>query len=480
MFTKIRLEKFQGFDQSANFSLKPLTLIFGPNASGKSSIIRSLLLMKQSIGWNTSIYSRTVSGFSFEGPDISLASFANVVYKHNDASELQIEVGVNDFGSMIVRSGIGTGAVSSYIESASVTFRLGIRPPLNSLELKVTLEECTEELKLHFEYSEGNLILSSWQGLEQLDSLKMPAWYVRQSDRSDEVISDIDWTLDVDLVKKKNATVSTWEEIANGLQFKLRNNFPSLRGVGKRASFETKKIRQLEDLFTSLEVAFSKHLREVRHVGPLRTISERLSYEAGLVDDEIDSAPTKYKAKPASEVVSDWLYTLTDKRYKFQPVEFYAEPVKFLGSLKSQILVDTKTSTPVTFADVGVGLSQVLPILQAMQLTRKKPIPTTLVIEQPELHLHPAMQANLADLFIEGVKGRSKLQIIAETHSESMLLRVQKRLREGKLDPSDVQILYVDGGGNENTVTEVPLDADDEFSMSLPLSFSELRLRDLL
>jgi predicted ATPase len=115
-----------------------------------------------------------------------------------------------------------------------------------------------------------------------------------------------------------------------------------------------------------------------------------------------------------------------------------------------------------------------------MQIRSKRPVPATILIEQPELHLHPSMQANLADLFIDAISTKSKLQIIAETHSESLLLRVQKRIREGRLDPSDVQVLFVDKGKTGNQVTEVKLDADDDFSLTLPLSFSQLRLQDLL
>jgi predicted ATPase len=115
-----------------------------------------------------------------------------------------------------------------------------------------------------------------------------------------------------------------------------------------------------------------------------------------------------------------------------------------------------------------------------MQISKKRSNPTTLLIEQPELHLHPAMQANLADLFVDAVSNNSKMQIIAETHSESMLLRIQKRLRDGKISPELVQILYVDKGINGNQVSELTLNSEDEFSISMPVSFSQLRLRDLL
>lgn len=482
MFTKIELTKFQGFDEPSKFQTKPLTLIFGPNASGKSSIIRSLLLLKQSINTDGNLFSNSVSGFSYDGPDISLASFANVVHKHEETAELEIEASIDDFASTVIRSGV----VSPLIVGASVKYRIGIKAPLNSLELSFDLVGLEDKIILNFDYADRKLSLVNWSGLDQLDGLKADGSRTGTNlegdpeNDGDGVVGYLDWPVSEKETTQHSRQKNTWDEVASGLTFRLRNNFPTLRGTPRRSTFESIKIRQLDDLITSVQIALSKHLKDIRHIGPLRTISERLSYEAGLVEDDVDGSDENTRGSTPDQVVSDWLYKLTDRRYKFQPVEFYAEPVKFLGSLKSQILVDTISNTPVTFADVGVGLSQVLPILHSMQISKKRSNPTTLLIEQPELHLHPAMQANLADLFVDAVSNNSKMQIIAETHSESMLLRIQKRLRDGKISPELVQILYVDKGINGNQVSELKLNSEDEFSISMPVSFSQLRLRDLL
>jgi predicted ATPase len=183
---------------------------------------------------------------------------------------------------------------------------------------------------------------------------------------------------------------------------------------------------------------------------------------------------------------------LTDGRYKYEPVDYYAEKVRFLGTLKSQIIVDTLTDTPVTFADVGVGLSQILPILQALYIKERGPLresPEILTIEQPELHLHPAMQGDLADLFIDAINSRPNLQVIAETHSEALLLRVRKAIRTGAISPDKVQILYVGKASSvsesdesemaTNVISSLDMDPDDDFSVNFPLSFTRLRLDDL-
>jgi predicted ATPase len=91
----------------------------------------------------------------------------------------------------------------------------------------------------------------------------------------------------------------------------------------------------------------------------------------------------------------------------------------------------------VLIADVGFGVSQVLPVLV---LCYYVPEGSILLLEQPEIHLHPAVQAGLADVFAEVVKER-RVQIILESHSEHLLRRLQRRVAEEQL-PSDQVALY--------------------------------------
>ncbi len=99
--------------------------------------------------------------------------------------------------------------------------------------------------------------------------------------------------------------------------------------------------------------------------------------------------------------------------------------------------------------DVGVGISQVVPVI----VTALDGKGWLLVIEQPELHLHPRLQAELGDLFIQAAKGETAHTLLLETHSEMIPLRIMRRIRntvEGSLTPhipaitsADVAIYYV-------------------------------------
>ena len=95
--------------------------------------------------------------------------------------------------------------------------------------------------------------------------------------------------------------------------------------------------------------------------------------------------------------------------------------------------------------DVGFGISQVLPIIVQGFLSKDDSLT---IIEQPEIHLHTMMQAELADLFIDVIcnnDSKDEKTLLIETHSESILKRLRRRIAEGKIKNSDVAIYFVHG-----------------------------------
>lgn len=148
-------------------------------------------------------------------------------------------------------------------------------------------------------------------------------------------------------------------------------------------------------------------------------------------------------------------------------------------------LVDRLNGTLVTHRDVGIGISQMLPVLVHAVASENKLI----AIEQPEIHLHPAMQAELGDVFIESALGQSGNQFIIETHSEHLILRIMRRIRETfenklpeRMPPitSDyVSILYVEPGENGSIIREMPLNERGELVKGWPGGFFEEALNEM-
>ncbi len=149
------------------------------------------------------------------------------------------------------------------------------------------------------------------------------------------------------------------------------------------------------------------------------------------------------------------------------------------------ILVDIRTNTPVTHRDVGIGVSQVLPVLVHACADYGKIV----AIEQPEIHLHPALQAELGDVFIESALGPQKNTFILETHSEHLILRILRRVREtteNKLPPGatpvkpeDIAVVYVDPTAKGSVVKPLTVTPDGDFAEPWPGGFFAERLADL-
>jgi predicted ATPase len=156
-----------------------------------------------------------------------------------------------------------------------------------------------------------------------------------------------------------------------------------------------------------------------------------------------------------------------------------------LSDIQELILFDKRSRTTVSHRDVGIGISQVLPVLVNCYALKEKII----AMEQPEIHLHPGLQAELSDVFIESALGENKNTLLIETHSEHLLLRIMRRMREtkeGKLPegclpvhPEDVMVLFVEPDGSRSIVREMPLNERGELVKAWPGGFFEEGLREV-
>jgi hypothetical protein len=135
--------------------------------------------------------------------------------------------------------------------------------------------------------------------------------------------------------------------------------------------------------------------------------------------------------------------------------------------------LDPRTRTPVQLADVGVGASQILPALIGGYMA---PEGSTLVVEQPELHLHPAAQAEVADAFLQLINDKS---FVIETHSEHFVRRIQRRIADGTITPEQVALYFVEEDELGSHIQEIGLDMSGSFlEQELPLGFFDVDYRE--
>lgn len=160
------------------------------------------------------------------------------------------------------------------------------------------------------------------------------------------------------------------------------------------------------------------------------------------------------------------------------PYEFEGEPAATIPKsyTRKWSMKDVRSGAPVKLDHVGYGVSQLLPVIDVCIHAYKQVI----CIEEPELHLHPRVQSRLANLFAFSVLNRGN-QVILETHSESILLRVRRLIRTGKLRPDEVELLYVDNDARSGaTVRRLQLGAQGELLDPWPSGFFDDTLEDVL
>ena len=192
-------------------------------------------------------------------------------------------------------------------------------------------------------------------------------------------------------------------------------------------------------VFLARQDAFESLFKGIHYLGPLRAYP-RLRYAW-------EGKHTKSVGQHGENMVSA-LMAARIQRYEID--EQLAKRLRLLGLIESYRLVpvsDTekdyeflvtmhKGSPEVRLTDVGFGVSQVLPVLI---LCYYAPEGSILILEQPEAHLHPKVQSELADVLIDVVKNRN-IQIILESHSEHLLHRLTRRIAEEQLSPDDTAL----------------------------------------
>lgn len=418
LVSSLRIENLRSFKGNHDIPLAPLTLVYGPNAAGKSTVLLALKLLMDVVdagrydainAWRTA--------FKDTGPDV-LTTYEEPEPEDPTGYEWRTPLAIGiDFNT---RAG----------QLAQVDLEYTINP--------------VGPIDVH----------SSSIGIAGDQSIGRKQFVPEDFDGSDEPFHAGNFGASA----LPRFTVSE----------ALPGSEPTTESKTTDAELFAHPDRKLQsELF---ELAF-----HTKHLGPHRGTPGK-DYEP--TRGAYNSSWFDYYQKPRIsgydqyDLLNQMLAQL-EIPYEFEQDHVAAER----GRAKSAPMMrDTRSGAPVRLDQVGYGVSQLLPVIDDCIHAAKQLI----LIEEPELHLHPRLQAKLGNLFATSVARRGN-QVIVETHSESILLRVRRLVRAGKIRPSDVAVLYVDNteeaGAN---VRRLRLGAQGELLDPWPTGFFDDALADIL
>lgn len=396
----LSLENFKSIRSLDKLQGRPLTLLLGPNNAGKTSILQSLLLLKRSLE-----YSELVLWLQNDWVD--LGSYRETVTAGHSEKGIGFEITVQ----------------KSVEEMETVRFRVDDR--------------------------EGNL---------QIRSHESTSVGHREPPGIDPESGELYFVHEVLQIKYQRAQeqiIAVDNRLLKNARLRWFGFLPTVNTIDPEETHDPFfPDPSLEYFWPLLNAWFSK----IHYIGPLRSYPERFySFHP----------PARYDVGIAGEDTPHFLFANAQKGRLLKSLNHWLGPECF--NLISEVRIRELTERPGLFAlevkitdrwvnirDVGFGLSQLLPILVQSLVMRKEEL---LLLEQPELHLHPKAQADLGSFLAEMVQeGR---QYLIETHSEYLLMRIAAAVKEKIIAPEDVAIYFfaLDAEGC-TVIKEIPLDAE--------------------
>ncbi|MCV9993421.1 DUF3696 domain-containing protein [Paeniglutamicibacter sp. ZC-3] len=480
LITRLDIKGYKAFSEPVNIPLAPLTLVYGANSAGKSSVIQSLLLLKQSVEYDHLIT---------QGILADVGNFEGVSSGHrNEDMEFGFQYGA--LPSWIADAGTADPAslreigftFSSHPTETSPTGALR-QVSMSWGDHRIALRS-TSDGRLHLPLNAAQQVMTgiasgkvlfpfdAWAG-EGDDPVKSARNLKYRQNRAAAAARQFE------KIGERELTIA-----ANGLLPSAEVEYSRIfRGSYSEREFSTATTytNRLARLMDGISSEVRALLAGISYLGPLRSAPKRFYDRASTGDrpgDGYETAMLLFNNGVIVDEVNKWLRNL-DVPYELKmiPVEPQGGLSSIVGDLVVMALTDTRSGVQVTPADVGYGVSQMLPIV----VTLLAETDSVVCVEQPETHLHPRLQARLADLFISSSsdEGQSN-QLVVETHSEHLMLRVQRRIREGALSPEDVAILYVNqDGSGQGEVVRIRLSEEGEFLDEWPDGFFEERLSEI-
>jgi predicted ATPase len=414
MLTSLRIQNFKSWRDTGEVRLAPLTVIFGANSAGKSSLGHLLLALKQTA---LSADRKRALNLGDTTTLIDLGTFTDCIRGHDLRRRVTFDIRWILMQTMDVRDPI--------VKASRYTG--------DSLALHVTLaadEKTQQPRTVALDYS------------------------LYQSDRE---------ALSVHVVRNQ---AGRFDLSAKPLHLVKAQGRPwPVEEPEKFYRLSERSIARFQNagFLTDFALATESMLRGISYLGPLRQPPQRIYSWSGDTPEDVGQDGRFTVAAILAAQAEGRMLNRAHRQRLSSFAEFIAESLKSLGIIDSflvrpvaegrkeyEVLVKTAINgAEVKITDVGFGVSQVLPALVEAFYC---PPGSTVWMEQPEIHLHPQVQAELADVFIAAISAREggkprNVQLIVESHSEHLLNRLQRRIAEGIVTQDQVAIYFARRAG---------------------------------
>ena len=430
MLTELKLSNFRIFDDEVTVRFRPITILIGRNSSGKSSIIKFLLMLQQSSEYGRSQF------LTPEGSRVSLGAFRALKNSITKKRNLDFELTVKSSSEYVYHR------LSRYLEDAG-------NVDLNGLAYKAraTVAYGSRNIRGKVTY----LLVNDASG----------NFHVRVDDR---ILADSTFlsTLLEDSLPRDSDPVRPASVRPVAFTGRI-----SLQGTSRNAYLD-----RIDRIMASaqLQDELRYQISSMRHLSPVRSEAQRVI---------IASPPPIDDVGQGGEFALPHLQRMIGEEYeRYEFILPYLVSVAGIAGVKfrnssgyiSQAIAKNKvTGADALIADFGFGVSQCVPILIQGAIMAPQ---TTLMVEQPEAQLHPTAQLELGSFFADLWKQREVCSII-ETHSDNILLRLRRLIARGELSHEDVSVAFFtfDEDSNMPTVKNLDINEDGSMQAGLPMEF---------
>lgn len=511
MIKALELGNLRSIVEPTRIELKPITLFLGQNSSGKSTVLRTIPLFKQSLR------TRSSAPVLWYGEFVDFGSIAEV--KSSLTSEDRVTFGfesplleVSDFRNPYTYSEISLRDVSVRVRLSDVDGNT------RTTGFEITVGDDLAK----FEVDARGVVTSAL--LNDLDATKaiaseryrvvsstlIPQFTVQRKSSQDlifargrvidvgfrEILARVNMALDARVSQKTISGTARKIIYSPKAEFEARLRAANSSMVSwqrqvawmathQRSAIEELRLYSLLTIIPAILLSFQnqaiRSFSESAYIGPSRATGERYYRHQELAVDQIDAQGRN---------LPTFLYSLSiTQRENFstwlEDSVGYSIQVQKSGGHLQISLKEANGDRYHNIADMGYGFSQVLPVLAQIwswqHSARKNGLSSLLAIEQPELHLHPAYQSLLADIFMQFAnsarEGESN-KLIVETHSEALINRLGELIYQGKLSKEAVGIYIFERPDGRSPTKVINSSFDDSGVLSnWPVGFFSARAK---